>query len=106
MYIAFGFAHGALLVASAAVFEYIHYEFDHYDSAEYGLALSALMAMGSLFKLEMIALEWLLRNFGMLGRIANYANYYPLKYARYLQIGAAVLLADYAYEAYYWGEEV
>ena len=104
-YIAFGFAHGSLLVASVAVYEYIYYEAYDDISAEYGTALSALIFAGSLFKLEMIALEWLLRNFGKLGRILNYANYYPLKYARYLQIGAAILLADYAYDAYYWGEE-
>lgn len=99
MYRKFGFAHVALLFASASVYEYIYYDFSQDDSAEYALLLTALIAVGSWFKLEMIALEWLFRYFGMLGRIVNLANYKTLKYAHYLQIGAAFLLLDYASQA-------
>ena len=105
MYVAFGFAHGTLLVTSIAIFKYIKYAVWLDNTADDAEDLITLIAMYSSLKLAMIALEWLLRNFGILGRIVNLANYYTLKYARYLQIGAAYLLVDYAKEAYYWSEE-
>jgi len=64
-----------------------------------------MMGMGSLSNLVLIGLEWLLRNFNRLGRIANRALYYPLKYACWLQIGAVIMLVGYAIKAYNSGEK-
>ena len=95
MYIAFGFAHGSLLAASVAVFKYINYGVWLDNTADDAEDLCTLIAMYSFIKTAMIALEWLLRNFGMLGDIVNLAIYYTLKYALFLQMCAAFMLVDY-----------